>query len=79
MDLHCNAYRLERTQLDVRFAGVNYQYARASFQKTLRFCRLTELILYEDFTAGADRLEVHDTPGAHLYRQNGRDRLVTSI
>jgi hypothetical protein len=29
-------------------------------QKDLRLCRLAKLILYEDFTVGADRLEVHD-------------------
>jgi len=27
----------------------------------------------------ADRLEIHDWRSAHLYRQKGRDRLVTSI
>ena len=79
MDLNCNARRLERTQLDVRFASVDYSYARASFPKDLRLCRLTKLILYEDFAAGADRLEVHDQPSAHPYRQKGRDCLMTSI
>ena len=62
MDLNCNAYRLERTQLDVRFAGVDvdYEYALASLPKNLRLCRFASLILYEDFTVGADRLELHD-------------------
>jgi hypothetical protein len=40
MDLNCNAYRLERTQLDVRFAGVDYEHARDSFQKTCNFAGL---------------------------------------
>jgi hypothetical protein len=61
MDLNRNAYRFERTQLDVRFAGVDYEYALASFpKKTYGFADLLRLILYEDFTVGADRLEVHN-------------------
>jgi hypothetical protein len=59
MDLNRNAYRFERTQLDVRFAGVDYEHKPVS-QKDLRLCLLAKLILHDDFTVGADRLEVHD-------------------
>jgi hypothetical protein len=39
-DLNRNAYRFERTQLDVRFTGVDYGYALASFQETCGFADL---------------------------------------
>ena len=78
MDLNCNAYRPERTQLDVRSAAVDY-VCTSQFPKGLRRRRLTKLITYEDFAAGADRLEVHDQPSAHPYRQKGRDCLMTPI
>ena len=48
-------------------------------KRPARLCRLTKLILYEDFAGGADRLEVHDETSAHPYRQKGRDCLMTSI
>jgi hypothetical protein len=51
----------------------------APVPRDLRLCRLTKLILDEDFAAGADRLEVHDQPSAHPYRRKGRDCLMTSI
>jgi hypothetical protein len=38
-----------------------------------------QAIPYEVFTAGADRLEIHDQPSAHSYRQKGRDCLMTFI
>ena len=43
MDLNCNAYRLERTQLDVRFTGVDYEYALASLQE---ICGFADLLNY---------------------------------
>jgi hypothetical protein len=58
MDLNRNAYRFERTQLDVRFAGVDYEYARARFPKRPAAFPTTKLLLNEEFTAGADRLDV---------------------
>jgi hypothetical protein len=42
MDLNRNAYRFERTQLDVRFAGVDYEYALASFPK--KTCGFADLL-----------------------------------
>ena len=75
MDFNCNAYRPERTHLDVRFVGLDYGFARSCLQKTCGFADL----LYEDFAAGADRLEVHDQPSTPPYRQKGRDRLMTPI
>jgi hypothetical protein len=47
----------------------------AVLQKTCGFADL----LYKDFAAGADRLEVHDQPSTPPYRQKGRDRLMTPI
>jgi len=60
MDFNWNAYRLERTQLDV-FASLVWIVImqEPGFQNDLRLCRLTKLFLYEDFAAGANRLEVH--------------------
>ena len=66
---------LSRKTLNFRFAGLDYEDAS---RKTCGFAD-TKLILHEDFTAGADRREVHDWPSAHPYSQKGRDRLVTSI
>jgi hypothetical protein len=60
MDLNCDACRLEQTKLNVRFAGEDYEYARASFPKDLRLCRLPNQLRTKIFTAGANKLKVRD-------------------
>jgi hypothetical protein len=60
MDLKCDACRFEQTKLNVRFAGDDYEYARASFLKDLRLCRLPNQFRTKIFTAGADKLKIHD-------------------
>ncbi|MDB5607391.1 MAG: hypothetical protein JWP25_4291 [Bradyrhizobium sp.] len=79
MDLNCNAYRLRWTQLDVPFVGVDCEYARANFQMTCGFADLLDQFCTKISLPGADRIEVHDQPSAHPYRQKGRDCLMTSI
>src|SRR3979411_1433051 len=39
-DINRNAYRFERTQLDVRFTGVDYEYALDSLQEICGFADL---------------------------------------